>query len=131
MTSTLETKPMTVAPSDRDKSGNAERSDMRPADDLGSRKNRPGAAAPRGGPAVVTVRCQRLTRVGARQPHPPTAQPQTYDISGSTVTTVGAGVSFATDPGSAGNASNLLLTSLDGGTLFIDGTNGILVMAAP
>ncbi len=57
-------------------------------------------------------------------------QLQTYDISGPTVTQVSSG-SFPTDPGSTGNASNLPLTSLDGGTLFVDGSNGILVMPAP
>jgi hypothetical protein len=58
---------------------------------------------------------------------------RTYDITGSTIAEVGTGTAFTSvnDPGSTNNASNLLMTSHDSRTLFIDGTTGILVVAAP
>jgi hypothetical protein len=56
---------------------------------------------------------------------------RTYDITGGTASQVGGDATFSVDPGSTNNAHNLLLTSLDSGTLFIDGTSGILVMPAP
>jgi hypothetical protein len=53
---------------------------------------------------------------------------RTYDISGSSIGPA-VSTSLAVDPGSDG--TNPLLTSLDGGTLFINGANGIVVMTAP
>jgi hypothetical protein len=46
------------------------------------------------------------------------------------VTEVGTGSTLAADPGSDGGL-DLLLTSLDGGTLFVSGPNGVLVLPAP
>jgi hypothetical protein len=72
------------------------------------------------------------TRAYALQPadYGPTTL-RTYDVSDAGVTEVGTGSTLSPDPGTAGNPSNLLLVSLDGGTLFLDGPNGIVVLAAP
>jgi len=60
-----------------------------------------------------------------------TATLSTYDISGSSVQQIGAATTLSVDPDGAGYGATYLLTSQDSRTLFIDGTEGILVMAAP
>lgn len=72
------------------------------------------------------------TRAYALEPSSTVASKlHTYDIGGTSVVEVGAGVSLSPDPGTNGNPSNLLLVTPDEGTLFMDGPNGIVVRALP
>lgn len=57
---------------------------------------------------------------------------RTFDISGSSVSQIGTGTVLSTVPGPTGTYSeNLMVVSDDGGTLFIDGPAGMVVLPAP
>lgn len=73
------------------------------------------------------------TRAYGLDPTPPAPATQpilhTFDITGSSVVELGT-TSLTPSPGGGGGA-HLLLVSLDGGTLFVEGPNGISVLPAP